>query len=77
MQSIMHLFEDLVKEVCGPNCVKILKLLEGKENVSEFTLAENLDMNINELRTMLYKLTEHNLITSTRKKDKTKGWYVY
>ena len=77
MKSIMHLFEELVKDVCGPNGIKILKLLEGKENVSEFTLAENLDMNINELRTLLYKLTEHNLILSTRRKDKQKGWYVY
>jgi transcription factor E len=73
----MHLFEELVKNVCGSNGISILKLLEGKENVSEFILAENLDMNINELRTLLYKLTEHNLITSIRKKDKQKGWYVY
>ncbi len=77
MKSIMHLFEELVKDVCGPSGIRILKLLEGKENVSEFTLAENMDMNINELRTYLYKLSEHNLIYSTRKKDKTKGWYVY
>jgi len=77
MKSIMHLFEELVKDVAGPASVRILKLLEGKENVSEFILAENMDMNINELRTYLYKLSEHNLIYSTRKKDKTKGWYVY
>lgn len=77
MKSIMHLFEELVKDVCGPAGIRILKLLEGKENVSEFILAENMDMNINELRTYLYKLSEHNLIYSTRKKDKTKGWYVY
>tara|TARA_Y100000034_G_C6905797_1_gene420240 strand:- start:3748 stop:4638 length:891 start_codon:yes stop_codon:yes gene_type:complete len=73
----MHLFEELAREVCGPNCVKILKLLEGKENVSEFILSEQMEMNINELRTMLYKLTEKNLLTSIRKKDKQKGWYVY
>src|SRR3990167_11294927 len=77
MKSVMYLFEDLVREICGPASIKILKLLEGKENVSEFVLAENLDMNINELRTYLYKLSENNLIYSTRKKDKQKGWYVY
>ena len=62
MKSVMYLFEDLVREICGPASIKILKLLEGKENVSEFVLAENLDMNINELRTYLYKLSENNLI---------------
>ena len=77
MKSIMHLFEELVKEKCGNDGVKILKLLEGKENVSEFKISEDLDMNINELRILLYKLTEDNLITSIRKKDKQKGWYVY
>lgn len=77
MKSIMHLFEELVREKCGNDGVKILKLLEGKENVSEFKISEDLDMNINELRILLYKLTEDNLITSIRKKDKQKGWYVY
>ena len=73
----MYLFEELVKEKCGNDGVKILKLLEGKENVSEFKISEDLDININELRILLYKLTEDNLITSIRKKDKQKGWYVY
>lgn len=77
MKSIMHLFEELVKEKCGNDGVKILKLLEGKENVSEFKISDDINMNINELRAILYKLTEDNLIISTRKKDKQKGWYVY
>jgi len=77
MKPIMYLFEELVKDIGGSACIKILKLLEGKENVSEFVLAENMDMNINELRTYLYKLSEKNLIYSTRRKDKQKGWYVY
>ena len=77
MKSIMHLFEELVKDKCGPNGVKILRLLEDKENVSEFVLSEKIDININELRILLYKLTEDNLIYSIRKKDKEKGWYIY
>ena len=76
MKSILHLINELVREVAGPNGVKVVELLEGKENVSEFILSEQMEMNINELRTILYKLTEHNLLTSTRKKDKQKGWYV-
>jgi|SRR3989344_1158158 len=77
MKSVMYLFEELFREKCGPAGIKILKLLEGKENISEFILSDQLDMNINELRTYLYKLSESNLIYSTRKKDKQKGWYVY
>ena len=77
MKSIIPLFEEIVKEKCGPSGIKLLDLLIGKEDVSEFDLAEKMDININELRIMIYKLTEDNLITSIRKKDKEKGWYVY
>ena len=73
----MHLFEELVREKCGSNGVKLLKVLEGKENVSEFKISEDIEININELRIILYKFTEDNLVYSTRKKDKDKGWYVY
>ena len=58
----MYLFEELVKYKCGSNGINILKLLVGKEHVSEFVLAEQMEININELRIMLYKLTEDNLI---------------
>jgi len=77
MKSIMHLFEELVKEKCNNDCVKVLHALEGKEDVSEFKLSDQLNMNINELRILLYKLTENNLVSSIRQKDKQKGWYVY
>src|SRR3989344_4154143 len=77
MKSIMPLFEDLVKSICGPNCVKLVKIMEVKDNISEFDLADEMKINVNEMRSMLYKLSEHNLVYSTRKKDKDKGWYIY
>ncbi len=68
----------LIEEVAGKEAVPIAQeIIKGKENVSEFKLAETLNMNINQVRNFLYKLQKYNLITSTRKKDKKKGWYIY
>ncbi len=68
----------LVSELAGKDCIELARLIiAGKENVSEFKLADLLGITINETRHLLYKLQKYNLVTSTRKKDKKKGWYVY
>jgi len=68
----------LIEEIIGEEAIPIVKeIIAGKENVSEFKIAEKLKMTINQLRVIIYKLQEYNLLTSTRKKDKQKGWYIY
>ncbi len=71
------LIEELVKEVAGEDVLPLLHLILGKENVSEFKIAEKLGMTVNQVRNMLYRLNEHSLVSFTRKKDKQKGWYIY
>jgi len=68
---------EFVNDIAGKEAVKILNLLKNKENVSEFDLAEDLKLNINQVRNLLYKLNSYNLIYSSRKKDREKGWYIY
>jgi transcription initiation factor TFIIE subunit alpha len=69
--------DDFVREVVGDDAVKLVNLLRNKTNVSEFKLAEKLKLTVNHVRNILYRLQEHNLVTSVRKKDKKKGWYIY
>lgn len=69
--------EGLVKELAGEDTIKVFKLLQNRRNVSEFKIAEKLNLTVNEVRNLLYKMNEYNLVTSTRKKDKKKGWYIY
>jgi transcription initiation factor TFIIE subunit alpha len=69
--------EQLVKEVAGSDVLPLIELIKNKENVSEFKLAEKLNLTINQIRNMLYRLYNHNIVYFTRKKDKKKGWYVY
>ena len=69
--------EDLVVSVVGRDVLALLRMLVKKKNFSEFKLAEKLKLNINQVRNVLYRMSEHNLVSFTRKKDKTKGWYIY
>lgn len=67
----------LVNEIAGEESVSLLNILEERENVSEFELAEILKLNVNKVRNLLYKLYSYNLVYSSRKKDSQKGWYIY
>ncbi|HLC56740.1 MAG TPA: hypothetical protein VJJ23_05885 [Candidatus Nanoarchaeia archaeon] len=68
---------DLLKETNNEDSGKLVNYIQGKLNVSEFKIAEKLGLSVNQVRNMLYKLHEYNLVSSVRKKDKKKGWYVY
>ena len=69
--------EEVIKSVCGGGVLPLVKKLKGKENVSEFKLADQLKEDIKRVRNILYRLYEANLVEFTRKKDKKKGWYIY
>lgn len=67
----------IIKQIGGDDGVSLVNLIRGKENVSEFKIADKLKCTVNEVRSVLYKLQENNLVIFTRKKDKKKGWYIY
>jgi transcription factor E len=63
--------------IVGKQAEGIVDLLEGKKHVNEFIIAKKLDLTINQTRNVLYKISDHGLVSSIRKKDKKKGWYTY
>jgi len=78
MDLTQEKIEQLAVQVGGELAVQIARfLLENGENISEFLIAEKLEVPINGIRKTLYILQENNLVTSMRKKDKKKGWYIY
>ncbi len=68
---------DAISAVIGKPGEEIINFLDPEKYVNEFLIAKKLDININQTRNLLYKLSEHSLVSSTRKKDKKKGWYTY
>ncbi|MEK6836001.1 MAG: hypothetical protein AABX55_03200, partial [Nanoarchaeota archaeon] len=75
--DFLQILQDFVNEVAGKDAVKLVNLMKERENISEFELAEDLKLNVNQVRNLLYKLNSFNLTYSTRRKDKDKGLYIY
>src|SRR3989338_1981141 len=67
---------DTVKEVIGEDSLKIIEYLKDKKNISDFKIAEKVDRDIHEVRNILYRLYNYNLVSYYRKKDRQKGWYI-
>jgi len=73
----VKLLHDLVEEMAGVNTGRIVEILFGKKDVNEFLIAKKMELTINQVRNILYKLSAEGLVTFIRKKDKRKGWYIY
>lgn len=71
------ILRDVVTIVVGKQAEPIVEIIHSKRFVNEFNIAKKLDITINQTRNILYKLADHGLVSSERKKDKKKGWYTY
>lgn len=67
---------EVVKELVNEEAVSIVLYLIGRTKVSEFIIAQELDLEIHKARNLFYRLLEHNILFFHRKKDKIKGWYI-
>jgi len=69
--------KDVIAIVVGKPAEHIVDLLISEKYVNEFLIAKKMDFTINQTRNILYKIADYGLVSSTRKKDKKKGWYTY
>ena len=69
--------KEVVAIVVGKQAEDIIDMLDGEKYINEFSIAKKLGITINQTRNILYKISDHGLISSIRKKDKRKGWYTY
>lgn len=68
---------ETIGPIAGKNSRNVLECLFGKKDVNEFLIAKKTEMTINQIRNILYKLSDEGLVSFIRKKDKKKGWYTY
>ncbi len=73
----LDFLKDIISEIGGKPAAELAEILYGKESVNEFLIAKKMKLTINQVRNILYKLSNFNLVTFTRKKEKKKGWYTY
>jgi len=70
------LLVDTVTQVAGQEAIPVVRYLKDKKNISEFKIADATKYEVSTIRSMLYRLHEHNLVSYYRKKDRKKGWYI-
>ena len=71
-----EMIQEATVELVGEEAMPVVQYLRGKQNVSEFIIAEDLDVEIHRCRNILYRCFEQGLASFKRKKDKKKGWYI-
>ena len=69
--------KEIVTLVAGKPAENIVDLLVGNKHVNEFLIAKKMNLTINQTRNILYKLSDEGIVSSMRKKDRRKGWYIY
>jgi transcription initiation factor TFIIE subunit alpha len=74
---LKKLLKEIMTSIAGKPAEEIVDLLDGKKYVNEFIIAKKLNLTINQTRNILYKISDHGLVSFIRKKDKRKGWYTY
>lgn len=77
MKLTQKQIEELILEISGNDGLAVYRLLKDKIEVNEFLIAEKLKLTINQIRNLFYKFQAYNLVTSTSRKDRKKGWYIY
>lgn len=73
----VKLLYNLVEELANEGTGSIAEILFNKKDVNEFIIAKKMELTINQVRNILYKLSNHGLVSFIRKKDSKKGWYIY
>ena len=74
---LKNLLKEVISLVAGKQAEDIVDLLDTQKYINEFVIAKKLNLTINQARNILYKISDHGLVSSIRKKDKRKGWYTY
>ena len=73
----LTLLKEIIGRFAGETSIPIVDIIAGDKPVNEFKIAEKLNLTINQTRNILYKLSAQSIVSSVRKKDEKKGWYIY
>ena len=76
MKSLNVKIAEVVRAAAGEDAIKLVKIMSGCRNVSEFRIVKSARLDIQRVRNLLYKLHSSNLADYKRVKDNKKGIYV-
>jgi transcription initiation factor TFIIE subunit alpha len=68
---------NIAKVLGGEDGLKIIDVLNEKDNITVEELAEITEIQINDVRKLLYRFYNHSLVTNRRFRDKETGWFIF
>ena len=81
MASIYTVNEETLLNIAmvlgGEDGVKIIEVLNERENITVEELTEVTEIQINKVRKLLYRFYNHSLVTNRRFRDKETGWFIF
>lgn len=73
--------EDLLVKVAsiigGEDAVKVVGFLESAGEATEDEISRGTEIQLNDVRRVLYKLYSHSIVTNVKFRDRTTGWFVF
>ena len=61
----------------GEEAVQIVNVLKGVGETTDDEIAAKIEIRLNTVRKILYKLYDHSLVGLRRSRDKTTGWFIF
>ena len=61
----------------GEEAVQIVNVLKGVGETTDDEIATKIEIRLNTVRRILYKLYDHSLVGLRRSRDKTTGWFIF
>jgi transcription initiation factor TFIIE subunit alpha len=81
MASIYSINEETLINIArvlgGDDGVRIIGILSENKNITVEELAETTEIQINDVRKLLYRFYNHSLVTNRRFRDKETGWFIF
>ena len=63
----VNILNELIRDIAGRNAEPIADILRSRDEVNEYKIAEKLKITVNQVRNILYKLSDAGLVSFTRK----------
>jgi transcription initiation factor TFIIE subunit alpha len=81
MSLTSNISDDTVDQIAmilgGEEGVKIIDAIRSVDEITVEEIAEQTEIQINDVRRILYRFYNHSLVTSRRFRDKETGWFIF
>ena len=68
---------NIARVLGGDEGIRIIGILSDRKNITVEEMAEITEIQINDVRKLLYRFYNHSLVTNRRFRDKETGWFIF